>query len=95
MSRKLAPGSVVISAEQLDDALQIEIADTDHGVADTDHVHIFEPFYRGGDERARTSPGNGVGLAMSRAIIEAHGGRIWLADSPDGARFCLTLPVAG
>jgi signal transduction histidine kinase len=88
-------GSVVISAEQLDDALQIEVADTGHGVADTDQAHIFEPFYRGGDERARTSPGNGLGLAISRAIIEAHGGRIWLADSQDGARFRLTLPVAG
>ena len=88
-------GSVVISAEQLDEALQIEVADTGHGVADIDQPHIFEPFYRGGDERARTSPGNGLGLAISRAIVEAHGGRIWLADSQDGARFRLTLPVAG
>jgi signal transduction histidine kinase len=88
-------GSVVISAEQLNDALQIEVADTGHGVADTDQPHIFEPFYRGGDERARTSPGNGLGLAISRAIIEAHGGRIWLADGQDGARFRLTVPVAG
>jgi signal transduction histidine kinase len=87
-------GSVVISAEQLDEALQIEVADTGHGVADIDQPHIFEPFYRGGDERARTSPGNGLGLAISRAIVEAHGGRIWLADSQDGARFRLTLPVA-
>jgi signal transduction histidine kinase len=88
-------GSVVISAEQLDDALQIEVADTGRGVADTDQPHIFEPFYRGGDERARTSPGNGLGLAISRAIVEAHGGRIWLAASHDGARFRLTVPVAG
>jgi signal transduction histidine kinase len=88
-------GSVVISAEQLDYALQIEVADTGRGIANTDQAHIFEPFYRGGDERVRTSPGNGLGLAISRAIIEAHGGRIWLADSQDGACFRLTLPVAG
>ncbi len=87
-------GSVVISAAQLDHALQIEVADTGRGVADSDQPHIFEPFYRGADERARTSPGNGLGLAISRAIVEAHGGRIWLADGNGGARFRLTLPVA-
>jgi signal transduction histidine kinase len=87
-------GSVVISAEQLDDALQIEVADSGDGVAEGDQPHIFEPFYRGNGERARTSPGNGLGLAISRAIVEAHGGHIWLADSREGARFRLTLPVA-
>lgn len=87
-------GSVVISAEQHEGALHVEVADTGDGIAQADQPHIFEPFYRGGDDRTRTSPGNGLGLTISRAIIEAHGGRIWLADTEEGAHFCLTLPVA-
>jgi signal transduction histidine kinase len=87
-------GSVVISAKRADDALEIEVADTGPGFAPTDRPHVFEPFYRGGDETARTGAGSGLGLAISRAIVEAHGGRIWLADSDDGARVRLTLPVA-
>jgi signal transduction histidine kinase len=87
-------GSVVISAQQLDHALQIEVADTGCGVPESDRAHIFEPFYRGGEQRARTVTGSGLGLAISRAIVEAHGGRIWLADGGDGARIRLTVPVA-
>jgi signal transduction histidine kinase len=87
-------GSVVISAQQLDDALQIEVADTGGGVPASDRPHIFEPFYRGELQRARTETGSGLGLAISRAIVEAHGGRIWLADGNGGARIRLTVPVA-
>ena len=42
----------------------------------------------------RTADGAGLGLAVSRAIVEAHGGRIWLADSPGGAAVRFSLPVA-
>ena len=84
----------MISAQRSDDALEIEVADTGPGFAPADRAHVFEPFYRGGDEVARTGAGSGLGLAISRAIVEAHGGRIWLADSADGARVRLTLPVA-
>jgi len=87
-------GSVVISAQRADDALEIEVADTGPGFAPADRSQVFEPFYRGADETARTGAGSGLGLAISRAIVEAHGGRIWLADSADGARVRLTLPVA-
>jgi signal transduction histidine kinase len=87
-------GSVVISAQRSDDALEIEVADTGPGFAPADRSRVFEPFYRGGDDAARTGSGSGLGLAISRAIVEAHGGRIWLADSADGARVRLTLPVA-
>jgi signal transduction histidine kinase len=89
-----ADGSVVISAEQLEDALQIEVADTGPGVPTADQAHIFEPFYRGGEDAVRTSGGSGLGLAISRAIVEAHGGRIWLANGSEGARIRLTLPIA-
>jgi signal transduction histidine kinase len=55
---------------------------------------VFEPFFRGGRDAARTRDGAGLGLAISRAIIEAHGGRIWLADSGSGTRVRFSLPTA-
>jgi signal transduction histidine kinase len=85
-------GSVTVMAEQTDGHLEIEVADTGDGIADGDRV--FEPFFRGGTEAARTRTSAGLGLAISRAIVEAHGGRIWLEDSPAGARVRFSVPSA-
>ena len=65
-----------------------------HGrrIAAQDRERVFEPFFRGGSEAARGARGAGLGLAISRAIVEAHGGRIWLADSPSGTRVRFSLP---
>jgi signal transduction histidine kinase len=87
-------GSVVISAKQLDDALQVEVADTGPGVPEADRPFIFEPYYRGGSSQDVQATGSGLGLAISRAIVEAHGGRIWLANGSQGTRIQLTLPIA-
>jgi signal transduction histidine kinase len=86
-------GAVVISARQLGDALQVEVADTGPGVPKPDQPYIFEPGYRGSDQGARGA-GSGLGLAISRAIVEAHGGAIWLANGSPGTRIQLTLPIA-
>jgi K+-sensing histidine kinase KdpD len=45
---------------------------------------VFTAFYRGGAQAARTADGAGLGLAVSRAIVEAHGGHMWLAESASG-----------
>jgi signal transduction histidine kinase len=87
-------GSVAIRATAADGTLQVEVADTGAGIAEVDRPHVFEPFYRGGDDAARSGPGGGLGLAISRAIVEAHGGRIWLAPSARGTLVRFTLPVA-
>lgn len=87
-------GSVLVRAQSADEAVQIDIADNGEGIAAQDRARVFEPFYRGGREVARTRAGAGLGLAIARAIVEAHGGRIWLGDSYPGTRVCFTLPVA-
>jgi len=89
-----ADGSVVVRAQSAGDAVEIEVADTGAGIADSDRDRIFEPFFRGGAQAARPSNGAGLGLAISRAIVEAHGGRIWLEDAPRGTRVRFSLPSA-
>jgi len=55
---------------------------------------VFEPFYRGSGDASRTREGSGLGLSICRAIVEVHGGRIWLADAEPGTRVRFTLPRA-
>jgi signal transduction histidine kinase len=86
-------GSVLVTAEPANGAVQIEVSDTGQGIAAEDRPRVFEAFYRGGSEAARTHAGSGLGLAISRAIVEAHGGRIWLAEASAGTRVRFTLPV--
>jgi signal transduction histidine kinase len=89
-----ADGSVVVRAEPVAAGIEIEISDSGDGIAPDQREHVFTAFYRGGADAARTGDGAGLGLAVSRAIVEAHGGRIWLADSPRGTRVRFSLPAA-
>ncbi len=89
-----ADGSVTVRADRDGDNVIVEVADTGDGIAAADRRHLFEPFFRGGSDAARTRQGAGLGLAISRAIVEAHGGRIWLEDCTGGARVRFSLPQA-
>jgi signal transduction histidine kinase len=84
-------GSVTVRAEPSGDWVEIEIADTGDGIDPGDRERIFDPFVRG--EESRSGDGAGLGLAISRAIVEAHGGRIWLADSDVGTRIRFVIPT--
>ncbi len=87
-------GSVLVSAHAADGTVQIEV-DTGDGIAAEDAPRVFEPFpNRAGSEASRSSAGSGLGLAIARAIVEAYGGRIWLADATRGTRVHFTLPAA-
>jgi signal transduction histidine kinase len=85
---------VVVRAEPVADRIEVEVADTGDGIAPDQREHVFTAFYRGGTDAARTGGGAGLGLAVSRAIVEAHGGRIWLADAAVGTRVRFSLPSA-
>jgi signal transduction histidine kinase len=72
------------------------VADDGPGIAEDDQPRIFERFYRPRSEAARRSQGSGLGLPIARAMVELHGGRIWLESRPgEGATFQIALPVGG
>ena len=74
-------------------AVRIVIEDRGRGVAAADLPHIFDPFYRGADAVARQIQGSGLGLALVRRIVEAHGGRVAVASGATGSAFTVHLPV--
>jgi signal transduction histidine kinase len=85
-------GSVTVRAQRIADTIEIEVADTGVGIAGEHRGRVFEPFYRADD--ARSDAGAGLGLAVSRAIVEAHGGSIWLEEAAVGTRVRFRLPAA-
>lgn len=85
-------GSVTVRAQDGDGCVEIEVADTGSGIAADQRERVFEPFFRA--DASRSAPGAGLGLAISRAIVEAHGGTIWLEEAPVGTRVRFRLPTA-
>jgi signal transduction histidine kinase len=87
-----ADGSVTVRARMAGSGVEVEVADDGEGVPAGDGERVFEAFYRG--DAARGEEGAGLGLAISRAIVEGHGGRIWLEDGAPGTRVRFTLKSA-
>jgi signal transduction histidine kinase len=85
-------GSVTVRAEDVEGGVEIEVADTGSGISLEARGRVFEPFFRA--DASRHAPGAGLGLAIARAIVEAHGGAIWLEDAPTGTRVRFRLPAA-
>jgi signal transduction histidine kinase len=87
-----ADGSVTVRARSAADGVEIEVADEGEGIPAADGERVFDAFYRG--DESRSEEGAGLGLAISRAIVEAHGGRIWLEDGAPGTTVRFTLDPA-
>lgn len=77
-------GIVQVSLEQSKDAIRVTVSDTGIGIPKEDIKHVFERFYRSDLSRSRGTGGTGIGLTITRAYIEAHGGSIKL-ESEEGA----------
>jgi len=88
-------GEITISAEQRPGMMQVSVGDVGIGI-DTNQIdRIFDRFYQVDSASTRKVGGSGLGLAISKAIVEAHGGTIWVDSRPgDGSTFYFTLPLA-
>jgi signal transduction histidine kinase len=90
-------GSVTLGARATTDAVELSVSDTGAGIDPRHLPHLFERFYRADEARDRHSGGSGIGLAISKALVEAHGGRIRAtSDGPGrGSTFVVVLPLPG
>ena len=77
----------------------VSVADSGEGIDAEEQARIFERFYRGGESRSRRgkdAQGAGLGLTISKGIVEAHGGRIWVKSAPgEGTTISFSLPPGG
>jgi PAS domain S-box-containing protein len=81
---------VVLQARSAGPAVEVTVSDNGHGIPADHLARVFEPFF------TSRPKGLGMGLAISRSIIEVHGGRLWAENNPaGGATFTFTLPVSG
>jgi len=88
-------GIITITARRLDNWLEIGVEDTGEGIPAKDLPNIFERFYRVDKSRARATGGAGLGLAITKSLVEAHGGRIQVwSEEGKGSRFSFTIPLS-
>jgi signal transduction histidine kinase len=86
-------GSVVVSTSRVNGEVRVSVADTGPGIAAEDQARIFEEFQQT-DIGARQPEGTGLGLALSKRLIELHGGRIWVdSQLGSGSMFTFALPA--
>jgi signal transduction histidine kinase len=89
-----AGGTVRIQARRAAAGVQVEVHDTGEGIDAQDLPHIFERFYRGDKSRTRATGGAGLGLAIAKGIVEAHGGEIRVESAPgQGTTLVFQLPA--
>jgi signal transduction histidine kinase len=86
-------GSIVLRAMARDPDLMVEVQDSGPGLRPEEQHRLFQPYFRSEVDRQRLS-GAGLGLALSREIVEAHGGEIWLnSEVGKGSTFGFSIPV--
>jgi two-component system OmpR family sensor kinase len=91
--RYAGEGAITLSTRPAGSSLVISVDDAGPGIPPADRERVFDRFHRRDSARDRASGGSGLGLGIARAIVLAHGGRIWVEDSPlGGARVSFSLP---
>lgn len=88
-------GKIIVQIHRKAGNIQVAVSDEDPGIPAEELPFIFERFYRVDKARSRKEGGMGLGLAIARSYVEAHGGRIWVESIPPrGSTFYFTIPVA-
>ncbi|AXB32305.1 response regulator [Vibrio campbellii] len=88
-------GKIVISATVVDDQVRVQVVDTGQGIPAEHIEHIFEPLIQAGQDASRYRQGAGLGLSISRQLIELMGGSLYVSSQPMvGTTFSFTLPLA-
>ncbi len=87
-------GRIRIEAAQRDGIVEISVSDTGIGIPKEQHEAVFDKFYQVGSTTKGVREGTGLGLAITKALVEEHGGGIWLESEPGkGSRFTFTIPL--
>jgi signal transduction histidine kinase len=88
--------SIAVQAAAEEGFLQVSVTDDGVGIAPEDQGQVFKRFFRAANVIQTRAGGTGLGLYIARALVELHGGRIWLSSEPGkGSTFYVTLPIAG
>ena len=94
-SRFTHTGGVTITARQINDAIRVAVADTGIGIAPEDATKVFEDFGQVDGSTTRQHDGTGLGVPLSKRLVELHGGQMWLESHVGlGSTFYFTLPLA-
>ncbi len=95
-TRHTSHGSVTILVDQIEASARVRVIDTGEGIPETDLPHVFERFYRADSARAAKTGGAGLGLAISKSIVEDHSGTIFAKSVlGEGTTVGFSLPLAG
>jgi signal transduction histidine kinase len=87
--------SADLTSEESQQFVHVALRDNGIGIDPSEHDHVFVPYWRSDNPKSREQPGYGLGLAITKGIIEAHGGRIWFeSELGKGSTFHFTLPIA-
>jgi signal transduction histidine kinase len=85
-------GVIEVRARRTNEGVEVTVCDTGEGIRAEDLPKVFESFYRGEKSRSRATGGAGLGLAIARGILHAHGGDIRVESQPGDTRFIFNLP---
>lgn len=96
-ANKFSPtgGNIMLRAKEVDDRIVVEVKDSAPVITEEEKEKLFEPYYRGGDADVRERiPGLGLGLAISKKLVELHQGKIWVESEPGkGNSFIFSIPT--
>lgn len=88
-------GKIVLSATAMDDHIRVQVVDTGQGIPAQQLEHIFEPLVQAGHDSGHYRQGAGLGLSISRQLIELMGGSLYVSSQPHvGTTFSFTLPFS-